>query len=102
MEITVAIPPNHCDWWPNRTQFIQNPFRANVAQMPNFISRPGKIENVLGQFVVRVRQNEYAQCLFHSKNFAQRPPRAQRWLCLNSYWDFVPLVRGIKLSRVIQ
>ena len=56
--IAVAVPARNRDRRTGRTQFIQNYFRANIAQMPNLIRVARKIDNLLRQLVMRVRENK--------------------------------------------
>src|SRR5437667_10780949 len=58
IEIAIAISAHDHDRRPDRAQFIQNSFRANIAQMPDLIRVLCKIDNLLRQFVMRIGQNE--------------------------------------------
>lgn len=66
LRIRIAISPNECDFRTDRAQLIQDSFRADVAQMPDLIRLPRKIDNYLRQFVVRVGEDE---------NFQTREPK---------------------------
>src|SRR5256885_15973161 len=67
--IAVAISAHNRDRWTDRAQFIQNDFRAHIAQMPDLVRVARKIDNFLRQLVMSVRQDkyschiEYADCL---------------------------------------
>jgi hypothetical protein len=56
--IAVAISAHHCHRQPNGAQFIQNPFRANIAEMPNFIRVSRHDQDFLGQTIVCIGQNK--------------------------------------------
>ena len=56
--ITVAISAHNCDRRTNRAQFIQNPFRANIAQMPNFVRIFRQSRQFLRELVVRVGEDK--------------------------------------------
>jgi len=58
LEIAVAITPNDCDRRPNGSQFIQDPFGTDIAQMPNLVSVGSEIENWQGQFVMRIGDHQ--------------------------------------------
>jgi hypothetical protein len=59
--LAVAIPSHHGDLRPNRAELVKNCLRANVAQMPDFISILGDFCNGLRQTIMGVGQNENAQ-----------------------------------------
>jgi hypothetical protein len=56
--IAVAIPAHNRDRWAERAQFVQNDFRAHIAQMPDLVRVARKIDNFLRQLVMSVRQNK--------------------------------------------
>jgi hypothetical protein len=56
--IAVAIPAHNRERWADRTQLVQNDFRAHVAQVPDFVRVARKIDNFLWQLVMSVRQNK--------------------------------------------
>jgi hypothetical protein len=58
IRIAVAISAHHCHREPNGAQFIQNPFRANIAEMPNFIRVSRQDQDFLGQTIVCIGQNK--------------------------------------------
>jgi hypothetical protein len=64
LEITVAVSSDDGNSRTNCAQFIPNPLRANVAQMPDLIGALRKISNSLRQLVMGVCQHEN---LCHSK-----------------------------------
>ena len=59
VEVGVAISARDCDPRTDCAQFIQNPFRANITQMPDLIRVFCKIDNLLRQLVMRIGQNKY-------------------------------------------
>ena len=59
--IAVAISSHDSDLRPNRAELVENCLRANVAQVPDFISVPGDFSNGFRQTIVGVGQNEDAQ-----------------------------------------
>ena len=64
LEIAVAISAHNDHPWPNRTQLVENRFRANIAKMPDFMSVCGHPPHVLRQTIVRVGENKDTQGLF--------------------------------------
>jgi len=58
LRIAVAISAHHCHRQPEGAQFIQNPFRANIAEMPNFIRVSRQDQDFLGQTIVCIGQNK--------------------------------------------
>lgn len=72
IEIAVAVSAHNRDRRTDCSQLIQNYFRAHISQMPDLIRLARKIDNLLRQFVMRVRQNkdsghiEYADCFQES------------------------------------
>ena len=58
VRIAVAISAHHCHRQPDGTQFVQNPFRANIAEMPNFIRVLRYEQDFLGQTIVCIGQNK--------------------------------------------
>ncbi len=58
LEIAVAIPAHDRDRRTNCAQFIQNSFRANIAQVPNFVRIFRQDRQLLRKLVVRVGQNK--------------------------------------------
>ena len=59
VEVGVAISARDRDPRTDCAQFIQNPFRANITQMPDLIRVFCKIDNLLRQLVMRIGQNKY-------------------------------------------
>ena len=60
-EIAVAISSNDSDLRANRPELVENSLRANVAQVPDFISVLGDFSNGFRQTVVGVGQYEDTQ-----------------------------------------
>ena len=61
IKVTIAIAPHHRYLRPNRAELVENCLRANVAEVPDFISVPGDFSNGLRQTIVGVGQNEDTQ-----------------------------------------
>jgi hypothetical protein len=64
LEVAVAISAHDRDRRTDRAQFIQNSFRAQIAQMPDLIRTSRKVDNLLRKFVVRVGKDKDAQRLW--------------------------------------
>jgi len=54
----VAISAHHCHRRTDGAQFIENPCRANIAEMPNLIRVSRQNRDFLGQTIVRIGQNK--------------------------------------------
>ena len=61
LEITVAVSAYNNHGRSDRPQLIENRFRANIAEMPDFISVLGRLCHALRQPIVRVGKNEDPQ-----------------------------------------
>jgi hypothetical protein len=61
--IAVAIPSHDSHLRPDRAELIENGLRANVAQMPDFISILCDFLNCFRQTIVGVGQNENTQAV---------------------------------------
>ena len=59
----VAISSNDCQSRRDRAKVIENDLRANVTQVPYFVSVFSEFGHLLRQTIVRVRKHENAQCL---------------------------------------
>ena len=64
LEIAVAVSAHNDHGRPNRLQFVENRFGANIAKMPDFISVLRRFSHALRQMIVRVGQNEDTQHAF--------------------------------------
>jgi hypothetical protein len=64
--VAVAISSHHSDLRPNRAELVENCLRANVAQVPDFISVLGDFFNGFRQTIVSVGQNEDTQVVLRS------------------------------------
>ena len=62
--IAVAIPSHDNNLRPTRAELVENCLRANVAQVPDFISVLGDFSNGFRQTIVGVCQNEDTQVAF--------------------------------------
>ena len=58
IRIAVAISAHNRHRRTNRAEFIQNPFRTNIAEMPNFIRVSRQDQDFLGQTIVCIGQNK--------------------------------------------
>ena len=70
--IAVAIPAHNRDRSADPAQFVQNDFRAHIAQVPDLVRVARQIDNFLRQLVMSIRDNkypchiEYADCFQES------------------------------------
>jgi hypothetical protein len=64
--VAVAISSHHSDLRPNRAELVENCLRANVAQVPDFISVLGDFSNGFRQTIVSIGQNEDTQVVLRS------------------------------------
>src|SRR5205814_8094105 len=58
VEVAVAIPTHDHHRSTRRAQFIQNPFGTDIADVPDLVRPARKIDNLLRQLVVRIREDE--------------------------------------------
>ena len=65
----VAIASDNRHPRPDRSQFVQNRFRANIAEMPDLVRACRQAENRLRKFVMRIGKNED----FHAASARQTP-----------------------------
>jgi hypothetical protein len=75
--IVVAISSHDSDLGPNRAELVENCLRANVAQVPDFISVLRDFSNGFRQTIVGVGQNENTQVVLR---FLRHWHRAERYL----------------------
>jgi hypothetical protein len=75
--IAVAISSHHSDLRPNRAELVDTCIRANVAQVPDFISVFGDFSNGFRQTVVGVGENEDTQVVLR---FLRRWHSAESYL----------------------
>ena len=64
--VPITIPADNRERRTDCFQIERDRRLANIAQVPDLVRLAGQIENLLGQLVMRVRQNEYAQRI-HSR-----------------------------------
>ncbi len=97
LEIAVAISAHHRDRPASCPQLIENSFRTDIAEVPDFIRLARQGRQYLWKLVVRIGENEYAQRFFHltesrtkaaALKFRRDPLR--------------PLGEALTFSRVIQ
>ncbi len=58
IEIAVAISAYESDSWTDCAEFVQNPFCANVSEVPDFICISRHLADVFRQTIVCISQNE--------------------------------------------
>jgi hypothetical protein len=64
LDIAVAVSAHNCDTRSNRTQFVKNRFRANIAKVPDFIGAPGHFLYPVRKPIVSVGKNKNAERVF--------------------------------------
>jgi len=77
IKVTIAIAPHHGYATPNRAELVENGLRANIAQVPDFISVLGDFANRFRQTIVGVGENENTQGVLR---FLRRWHSAQSYL----------------------
>ena len=60
LEIAVAISAHNDHSRSDRPQLVKDHFRANIAEMPNFVGIPGHFAHAFRQTIVRVGKNKDA------------------------------------------
>jgi hypothetical protein len=74
IEIAVAISAHDHQRASSGAQFVQDPLRANVADMPDLVRFPSKTDHLLRQLVVRVGQHKDAHLVnFGTADYADNP-----------------------------
>ena len=58
LEIGVTISAHESDSWTDCAKFVQNPFCADVSQVPDFICISRHLADIFRQTIVRISQNE--------------------------------------------
>ena len=61
IRVPIAIPAHNSERRPDRFQIISDRRLADIAQMPDLVRFARKIDNLLRQLVMRVRQNKDRQ-----------------------------------------
>ena len=61
IKVTIAIASHHGHARPNPAELVENGLRANITQVPDFVSIFGDFSNRFWQTIVRVGQNENMQ-----------------------------------------
>jgi hypothetical protein len=56
--IAVAIAANDDNRCSSRAELVEDPFRADIAQVPDFIRLCGKTDDLRWEFVMRVCEDE--------------------------------------------
>jgi len=58
VKVTIAIASHHGYGGPNPAELVENGLRANITQVPDFVSIFGNLSNRFWQSIVGVSQNE--------------------------------------------
>jgi hypothetical protein len=66
IKVTIAIASHHGYARPNPAELVENGLRANITQVPDFVSIFGDFSNRFWQTIVRVGQNENMQGVLRS------------------------------------
>ncbi len=69
--VVITVSAHHQNLRTNCAQFIENTFRADIAKMPDLVRLTRYLENIGGQPIMRVRQNEDSKnlCSFRALNW---------------------------------
>jgi hypothetical protein len=78
IKVTIAIASHHGYARPNPAELVENGLRANITQVPDFVSIFGDFSNRFWQTIVGVGQNENMQGVLR---FLRRWHSAQSYLC---------------------
>ena len=70
LKIAVAISAHDDHARTNRAKLVKNRFRANIAEMPDFIGILGHFLDDIRQMIVRVGENKDAQGFFGFRVFS--------------------------------
>jgi hypothetical protein len=71
-EVGVTISAHESDSWTDCAKFVQNPFCADISEVPDFICISRHLADIFRQTIVRISQNENPGrlsllCFFHLK-----------------------------------
>ena len=91
IKITIAIAPHHGYARPNPAELIENGLRANIAQVPDFVSVLGDFADPFRQTIVGVGQNENTQGVLR---FLRRWHSAQSYL-----YKLLRAARSVRMCR---
>jgi hypothetical protein len=58
--VVITVSAHNQNLRTNRAQFVEDVFRAHIAEMPDFIRLARKLRHIFGQTVMRVGENENA------------------------------------------
>jgi hypothetical protein len=64
--VAITIAAHHQNLRTNRAQFVENVFRAHIAEMPDFVRLAGQAPYIFRQAVMRVRENKDSKSLWSS------------------------------------
>ena len=94
--ILVTIPPDHLQRLPGNPQLIQNPFAADIAQMPDLVSPGNSLHERVRKLVMGIRNNGYAS------RFVIRGLRAfQAPTLFQSLWIFQASICPSKFTSLV-
>ncbi len=101
-EIAVAISTDHRHRPTGRAQFVEDPFRTNIAEMPDFIGIACQNRQYLRKLIVRIGENEYAPRFFHSRDSRTKATTFTKVAPLKFRCDPLrPLCEALTFYRVI-
>jgi len=101
-EIAVAISTDHLHGPTGRAQFVDDPFRANIAEMPDFIGIACQNRQYRWKLIVRIGENEYAPRFFHLRESRTKVTTFTKVAALKFRRDPLrPLCEALTFSRVI-
>jgi hypothetical protein len=89
IKVTIAIASHHGYARPNPAELVENGLRANITQVPDFVSIFGDFSNRFWQTIVGVGQNENVQGV---------RPFLRRWHSAQSY--LYKLLRASRSGRM--
>lgn len=95
--IPITISTNNRQRWTDCFKIERDRRFANISQMPNLVRVARKIDDMLRQLVMRVRENEY----FHSTESRTSSTTGTKFAILNFVVTFVGFVRGLSPNNVI-
>ena len=102
LKIAVAIPTNHQHGPTGRALFVEDPFRTDIAEMPDFIGIACQGRQYLRKLIVRIGENEYAPRFFHLIESRTKATTFTKLAALKLRRDPLrPLCEALTFSRVI-
>jgi hypothetical protein len=77
--VAIAITPDQRDFGTDHSQLIENDFRADIAEMPDFIGLTRHLDDIPRQPIMRVREDKNAMRLrSHGSDISNRSASLQR------------------------